>query len=367
MQFVVDTAGLKFGIVPENQRFVWFTANDDTLGIQDTLNYTADEAIHSTRHYIQVKQTGGCTTLDSLDIVVYDLSSDTLRVEDMTYILNYGDNFLYSDSLIVPDLMHNGEPVPDSFIASAVHDGGAKIYPPSMDDLNTSVTWTITDKCGNVHVKSQNLHFEIPPCGDGVTVTDKDGNLYHSVRIGLNCWMKENLRTTKYADETLVPVAMGYYAEGNTDSAANAATFGRLYTWYSATKVAENDDSATPQVNEYGHVQGVCPDGWYLPDRESYAALHDIEMNRLREAGDAYWIDGGGNNTTNLSLRGSGCYNLSTQRCENLRGNAYFWTSDEFDATTVKSFMADCHCYSWQEIFQSKGNAFSVRCLKEKD
>ena len=367
MQFVVDTAGLKFGIVPENQRFVWFTANDDTLGIQDTLNYTADEAIHSTRHYIQVKQTGGCTTLDSLDIVVYDLSSDTLRVEDMTYILNYGENYLRSDSLIVPYLMHNGEPVPESFIASAVHDGGVNIYPPSMDNLNTSITWTITDKCGNEHVKSQNLHFEIPPCGDGVTVTDKDGNLYHSVRIGLNCWMKENLRTTKYADETPVPVAMGYYAEGNVDSAANTATFGRLYTWYSATKVAENDDNATPQVNEYGHVQGVCPDGWYLPDRENFASLHDIEMNRMREAGDAYWIDGGGNNTSGLSLRGSGYYSNNTERCENLRLHAYFWTSDEVNSTIVKSFMADCHCYSWQEIEQSKGNAFSIRCLKEKD
>lgn len=365
MQFVVDTAGLNFTLVPEDQRFKWFTA-DVTLGTEDTLNYTADEATHSTRHYIQVKQ-NGCTTLDSLDIVVYDLAGDTLRTEDMTYTFNYGDNYLPEDSLKIPDLMHNGEPVAANFIATVEHTGGSKLYPPTMDDLNLTITWTITDSCGNTHVKNQNLHFILPPCGDELTVTDKDGNLYHSVRVGLNCWMKENLKTTKYDDGTAVPVAMPYSSEIATDTAANAAMFGRLYTWYSAVKVDENSNDAAPVVNAFGHVQGVCPDGWYLADRESFAALQDIEMDRMREAGNAYWIDGGGNNTTGMSLRGAGLYSNGTNRCENLRTNAYFWTSDEASSTSVKTFVADCHCYTWQEIQQSKGNAFSVRCLKEKE
>ena len=365
MQFVVDTTGLNFTLVPEDQRFKWFTA-DVTLGIEDTLNYTADEATHSTRHYIQVKQ-NGCTTLDSLDIVVYDLAGDTLRTEDMTYTFNYGDNYLPEDSLKIPDLMHKGEPVSANFIATVEHTGGSKLYPPTMEDLNLTITWTITDSCGNTHVKNQNLHFNLPPCGDDLTVTDKDGNLYHSVRVGLNCWMKENLKTTKYADETAVPVAMAYSSDIAADTAANIAVFGRLYTWYSAVKVPENADNEAPVVNAFGHVQGVCPDGWYLADRESFAALQDIEMNRMREAGDAYWYDGGGNNTTGMSLRGAGLYSNGTNRCENLRTNAYFWTSDEVDVTTVKTFVADCHCYTWQELQQSKGNAFSIRCLKDKE
>ena len=368
MQFVVDTVGLKFGIVPENQRFVWFTANDDTLGIQDTLNYTADEAMHSVRHYIQVKQSGNCITLDSMDIVVYDLSGDTLKTEDMTYAFNYGANYLLADSLIVPDLMHNGEPVPANLIATVEHSGGTKLYPPSMDDMNLTITWTITDICGNVHVKNQNIHFILPPCGGDMTVTDKDGNVYHTVRMGLNCWMKENLKVTKYEDGTEIPSARVYMGGDYTDSATNVARYGRLYTWYSAVKIPENSDaSVLPETNAQGHVQGVCPNGWRLPDRENFASLVDIDMDRMRLAGDEYWLDGGGNNTTQFSLVGAGFYNVSTDRCENLLGNTYFWTSEEYDETRVKSFEADCHCYRWLEIYHDKHSGFSVRCVRENE
>ena len=364
MQFVVDTAGLNFTLVPEDQRFHWFTANG-TLGIQDTLNYTADEATHSTRHYIQVKQ-NGCTTLDSLDIVVLDLSADTLKTEDMTYTFNYGDNYLSEDSLIVPDLMHNGEPVPANYIASVEHTGGSKIFPTSMDDMDVVITWTITDKCGNIHTKNQTLHFILPPCGGDMTVTDKDGNVYNTVRMGLNCWMKENLKVTQYEDETRVPEARGYMGGNYTDTTANISTFGRLYTWYSAVKVPENSAaSVTPQVDGKGYIQGVCPDGWRLPDRECFASLSEVEMNKMRKPGSEYWLDGGGTNETQFSLVGAGFYNNVTNRCENILGNAYFMTTDVYGDTQVKCFEADCHCYRWQEIYQDKGTGFSVRCVKE--
>jgi len=36
-------------------------------------------------------------------------------------------------------------------------------------------------------------------------VTDYDGNIYHIVQIGNQCWMRENLRTTHYADGNEIP------------------------------------------------------------------------------------------------------------------------------------------------------------------
>ena len=42
-------------------------------------------------------------------------------------------------------------------------------------------------------------------CGTD-TVTDIDGNVYHTVQIGQQCWMKENMRTTRYSNGMPVSV-----------------------------------------------------------------------------------------------------------------------------------------------------------------
>ena len=59
------------------------------------------------------------------------------------------------------------------------------------------------------------------PCPGTPTVIDIDSNVYNTVQIGIQCWMKENLRTTHYADTTTIPhggmssttVAYWYYPD----------------------------------------------------------------------------------------------------------------------------------------------------------
>ena len=45
------------------------------------------------------------------------------------------------------------------------------------------------------------------PCPDAPTVTDVQGNVYNTVQIGNQCWMRENLRATMFADST--PITPG--------------------------------------------------------------------------------------------------------------------------------------------------------------
>ena len=365
MQFVVDTTGCNFWQIDPNDRIKWYTQNE-VLGIEDTLNYIADETKHSTRHYIMVTQ-NGCTTLDSIDIGVFNFDGDTLRLYESHYVLNYGDNFLDADSLHEPDLMHNNEVVPAELIQSISirHLTGNKIPVGDITDMKATIIWDVVDICGYTHSKQQDLTFELPPCGDAdhYTVTDYDGNEYSTVRIGLNCWLRENLKTLHYDDGTPVAVALGYVNNQFPNADNTADIFGRLYTWYSAMGVAEHSTTA-PTVNEFGHVQGVCPEGWFVPDPEQFYYMRNIDMDNLR-AHD-YWLDGGGNNSTDFSILPGGGYNSDKDRFENILGNAYFWSAD-LSSSQPKTFMADCHCYMWQILDNSPNHGFSVRCVKEKE
>ena len=71
----------------------------------------------------------------------------------------------------------------------------------------------------------------------GGMVTDYDGTAYHTVKIGNQVWMAENLKTINLNDGTTIPLV--------SDSTAwiNLATPG--YCWY-------DNDSATYE-NLYGN------------------------------------------------------------------------------------------------------------------
>jgi uncharacterized protein (TIGR02145 family) len=74
------------------------------------------------------------------------------------------------------------------------------------------------------------------------TVTDIDGNKYHTVTIGTQVWMVENQKTTRCNDSrpiTLVTdvqtwsnlTAPGYCWYEN-DAASYKTTYGALYNWF---------------------------------------------------------------------------------------------------------------------------------------
>jgi uncharacterized protein (TIGR02145 family) len=97
-------------------------------------------------------------------------------------------------------------------------------------------------------------------CGTS-TVSDIDGNSYHTVSIGSQCWLKENLKVSKYNDGTIIPDKTTSSDWGTLITGARTGydvnlvplsdyvgTFGYLYNWYAAT------DS-----------RKLCPTGWHVP------------------------------------------------------------------------------------------------------
>lgn len=224
------------------------------------------------------------------------------------------------------------------------------------------ITWTATDACGNTATCTQTLHIALEACPNAV---DAENNEYPSVRINCECWTTTNLRSTRYSDGSLVEPFMSYYSQEFPNTSNNVNNFGYLYNWSST--VAEGN-AALNTPNERGHIQGICPDGWYLPTNNQYedlvGELSTWTMDNHRS--EDFWLDGGGNNASGMNLLPGGRYSSDTQRFENMSGNCYFWSAYEYDNTTATTIEADCHCYVFKIYSNYKDMGYSVRCIKER-
>ena len=96
-------------------------------------------------------------------------------------------------------------------------------------------------------------------------VTDKDGNVYKTVKIGLQEWSAENLNVTHYRNGDAIPhvqdaiewsklkTGAWCWYENSTE---NGKTYGRLYNWY-----AVNDP------------RGLAPEGWHVSTDNDWQQL----------------------------------------------------------------------------------------------
>ncbi len=146
------------------------------------------------------------------------------------------------------------------------------------------------------------------------TVTDYDGNVYNTVTIGTQVWMKENLKTTHYSNGTAIPLVnsnSSWNALTSTskaycwynDDIANKATYGALYTWAAAMNGA-----VSSTANPSG-VQGVCPTGWHLPSDAEWTQME----NYLADNGHNYdGTTGGGPDKIAKSLASTSGWNSSS-------------------------------------------------------
>jgi len=189
------------------------------------------------------------------------------------------------------------------------------------------------------------------------TVTDYDGNVYQTVQIGNQLWMKENLRSVHYADGTAIPEVASY-----NDSDSLAAIYGLLYTWNAAM-----NNTTTPMT------QGACPNGWHLPAKEEYIELENllgganVAGDKMKDTTPGMWtnLSTSSTNSSGFSARPGGEYDPYQFNTYRLLGEyAVLWTSTQANASkAVERFITGnepgCSPYNWMKIMK-----YSLRCIK---
>ncbi len=198
-----------------------------------------------------------------------------------------------------------------------------------------------------------------PPAG---TVTDYDGNVYQTVEIGNQIWIKENLRSLHYADGT--PIDSVWVFDDNEN---NAQTWGRLYSWNAAMHGASSSNG-----NPSG-VQGVCPDGWHLPSKAEFEQLIETVGgdfsggSALKSDNDAYWnTPNNNNNQSGFSAYGAGYRTDPLYTYTNLKETTSFWSTTEDNANVAQKMNLkwNLNSVSVNSLVGTKNTGYSIRCVK---
>jgi uncharacterized protein (TIGR02145 family) len=202
------------------------------------------------------------------------------------------------------------------------------------------------------------------------TVTDIDGNVYNVVKIGCQCWTKENLKTTSYADGSAIVEIQDSTAWANNwntgsntpawcyydKSSSNNANYGKLYNWYAV---------ADPR--------NVCPAGWHVPSDNEWTILSDT-LGGITVAGGkmkttTLWKNPntGATNSSGFSATPGGDRMYSAYFFD-LGFRVFWWSSSEY--STDNAFLRFIE-YDSQALWGFNGNSskknygYSVRCVKD--
>jgi uncharacterized protein (TIGR02145 family) len=233
------------------------------------------------------------------------------------------------------------------------------------------ITFVLIGMCFILNNSCKKADSNNNPSTNG-SITDIDGNVYHSVTIGTQVWMVENLKTTKYRNGNPIPnvtdkTAWGSLTTGaycNYDNnATNSTTYGRLYNWYTV-----NDS------------RKIAPAGWHVPTSAEITTLinylggEGVAGSKLREAGTAHWwvpIKSITTNESGFTALPAG-YRIVEKTWDFVDINedcTMFWSTSEVDVSNAYSLIIgwdiagdgkSASLYGDEKYF-----GFSIRCIKD--
>ena len=201
---------------------------------------------------------------------------------------------------------------------------------------------------------------------------DVDGNTYDTVKIGTQVWMKQNLKTTKYRNGTLIPIVDALNWQGSTTGAcldyniyaANVAVFGNMYNWYTVANAA-----------------GLCPQDWHVPSDGEWNRLvmyldpgadtTCVACNQSLVAGSALLAtdpnDPNLNSTNSSGFTGllNGHYYNGLFEYQGPGGICYQWTSTEKTTSSDAFYRALYSNLSVFHYYYPKNTLQPVRCLRD--
>ena len=107
-------------------------------------------------------------------------------------------------------------------------------------------------------------------------MVDMDGNIYHTVQIGSQVWMKENMRTKKDKNGK----NLTHHTVGSIDD-------GYAGYWPPVTNSKYTDGSKYGYRYNHAAAEIICPKGWHLPSKTEFELLLQFCADHYHTRGKA--------------------------------------------------------------------------------
>jgi uncharacterized protein (TIGR02145 family) len=205
------------------------------------------------------------------------------------------------------------------------------------------------------------------PCPGIPTVKDIDGNIYNTVQIGSQCWLKENLRVTKFNDGTEIKLDTTGGVTGGVNSTWGNTEKGKRSIYGNDLK---NLDKYGYLYNWIAVIKGICPSGWDVPGAGDFYNLRNFLGNSV--GGKLKSITGwespnyGASNESGFTALPGGSRDQNGP-FGGINTSALFWTSDESNSPRYVNY---AEIYNTSREMALGGlvlvpTGFSVRCIKK--
>jgi uncharacterized protein (TIGR02145 family) len=212
------------------------------------------------------------------------------------------------------------------------------------------------------------------PC-PGTPIVTYEGQVYNTIQIFSQCWLKENLNVGTMISGTQNmsnnSVIEKYCYNNELDSCTK---YGGLYQW----------DEMMQYTSQQG-VQGICPSGWHLPTDEEWKILEGA-VDSQYGIGDPEWDDiewylrgfdaglnlkstsgwkDGGNGTDLFGFSGQPGGDRVSGYFLDIGGYGNWWTSTGGDNSCAWFHYLDFSVPKAGMYFYYKYFGFNVRCLRD--
>ncbi len=205
------------------------------------------------------------------------------------------------------------------------------------------------------------------------TVTDVNGNVYGTVKIGSQWWMSENLKVRSYNDSTAITEVKvtdldSIWAGKNTGAFCSAdGRFGLLYNWHALNGSKK-----------------IAPAGWHIPTDEEWKIL-EIELGMSQAETDKTSWRGEkesykvitkssqgwpakspvfGTNESGFSALPGGCRLFNGAFGEVLQ-TGYWWTATEKNTGAAWYRNISSYRTTIFRYYVDKNYGLAIRCVKD--